>query len=641
MATTVPIIFKPSGHKKTERAMGGVASSAKKLAKVLGPLVLGAAIFKLGKSAISTAGEFEALKTRLTAMTGSVQEGTKLFDKFNKVAATTPFAVKNVVEAGASLQAFGVNSEKMIKPVSDLAAFMGLDIVDAAGAMGRAFAGGAGAADILRERGILQLIKDTQGIDDLTKLTLPEFRKALEKAMMDPDGKIAGATALLAETWQGKLSNMQDAWSRLLATVGDKMLPFAKDMVTKMTGVIESWIDTVKTVDWGATLNLENVGKLFSNLGKAISNIFGIIWKRLRKIGLGQFKKLGTDILGVFGDMFSNLILRWEVFSNTIDEGLIITFETLSAEIANFFIRMFNKIKEGYNAVAEFIGMEPLDMTPEIDIDTLIADNIEEIMRLHELLDATLNPDSEEMADNWEAMSDSILEQIARITEGVLVYKDTVADSGQVDGDGNIIPPGGVSKEQVDGQFELFSMMFKGRKKYQEAQAKLDAEAAARGKATFAKNLAIASGQFKEFKELQKAAGIAKILQIIPESVTTAYNEGLAAGKGWASIPTAILFAATALAAQMAQLSQLKSAAVGFSGQVTQPTTFLVGENGPENVEVTPLNAPNVRGGEAGGGGGQNINIVFEGNVMDEDYIIDTAIPMIRDAVRRGETLVD
>ena len=91
----------------------------------------------------------------------------------------------------------------------------------------------------------------------------------------------------------------------------------------------------------------------------------------------------------------------------------------------------------------------------------------------------------------------------------------------------------------------------------------------------------------------------------------------------------------------MAQLSQLKSAAVGFSGQVTQPTTFLVGENGPENVEVTPLNAPNVRGGEAGGGGGQNINIVFEGNVMDEDYIIDTAIPMIRDAVRRGETLVD
>ena len=124
------------------------------------------------------------------------------------------------------------------------------------------------------------------------------------------------------------------------------------------------------------------------------------------------------------------------------------------------------------------------------------------------------------------------------------------------------------------------------------------------------------------------------------ETVVTAYREGVAAGKGWLSIPTGVLFAATALAAQMAQVQKIKSAAVGFSGQVTEPTTFVVGEAGPENVEVTPLNAPNVRGGEAGGGG-QNVNIFFEGNVMDEDYIVDTAIPMIRDAVRRGETLVD
>ena len=60
---------------------------------------------------------------------------------------------------------------------------MGTDIVDASAAFGRAFAGGAGAADILRERGILQLIKDSEGIEDLSKLTLPEFRAALERAM--------------------------------------------------------------------------------------------------------------------------------------------------------------------------------------------------------------------------------------------------------------------------------------------------------------------------------------------------------------------------------------------------------------------------------------------------------------------------
>lgn len=57
----------------------------------------------------------------------------------------------------------------MIKPTSDLAAFMGTTATEAAQALGRAFAGGAGAADILRERGILQLIRDTKGIEDLSK----------------------------------------------------------------------------------------------------------------------------------------------------------------------------------------------------------------------------------------------------------------------------------------------------------------------------------------------------------------------------------------------------------------------------------------------------------------------------------------
>ena len=36
------------------------------------------------------------------------------------------------------------------------------------------------------------------------------------------------------------------------------------------------------------------------------------------------------------------------------------------------------------------------------------------------------------------------------------------------------------------------------------------------------------------------------------------------------------------------------------------------------------------------GGGGQ---IIFQGNVLSKDFIEDEAIPMIRDAVRRGHSL--
>ena len=119
---------------------------------------------------IQKSAQFEKVKVRLNAMFGSVEAGTEAFNTFNKIAATTPFTLEDVVEAGASLKAFGADAESLIKPVSDLAAFMGTTAAEAASALGRAFAGGAGAADILRERGILQLVRDSQGIEDLTKL---------------------------------------------------------------------------------------------------------------------------------------------------------------------------------------------------------------------------------------------------------------------------------------------------------------------------------------------------------------------------------------------------------------------------------------------------------------------------------------
>jgi len=154
--------------------LSGFEGAVAGIAKVTAALGAAYAALSTAGKAIGTAAEFEQLQTRLENMYGSVEKGREAFQKFQEVAATTPYSLQGVVEAGASLKAFGVDAEKMIKPVSDLAAFMGVDVVEAAQAFGRAMAGGAGAADILRERGILQLVKSFKGIDDLTKLTLPQ-----------------------------------------------------------------------------------------------------------------------------------------------------------------------------------------------------------------------------------------------------------------------------------------------------------------------------------------------------------------------------------------------------------------------------------------------------------------------------------
>ena len=183
---------------------------------------------------ISAMSGFEDAKVRLQGLMGSVEGAERAFKKFNDVASTTPFELSDVVNAGVTLKAFGADAEDLIKTILDLAASMGMNAVDAANAFGRAYAGGAGAADIFREKGILQIIKDFKGIEDITKLSLPQFRKAMIETLQNPAANIAGATDRMAGTFTGAFSNMSDSVIRLSAVIGDI---FIVDIMDSMRGI--------------------------------------------------------------------------------------------------------------------------------------------------------------------------------------------------------------------------------------------------------------------------------------------------------------------------------------------------------------------------------------------------------------------
>ena len=69
-------------------------------------------------------------------------------------------------------------------------------------------------------------------------------------------------------------------------------------------------------------------------------------------------------------------------------------------------------------------------------------------------------------------------------------------------------------------------------------------------------------------------------------------------------------------------------AAEGFDGVVTEPTLFMTGEAGAEYVDIEPT----VNEGAGRGGG----TVIFQGNILSQDFIEDEAIPMIREAIRKG-----
>mgnify|MGYP005997876927 CR=1 FL=1 len=89
---------------KLERQSDETKQSASELSSTFRNL-FGAAVLGAGaRSVVQTASNFESLRTRLVALKGSTEEGEKAFNQFTKIAATTPFQVQNVVEAGATLQ---------------------------------------------------------------------------------------------------------------------------------------------------------------------------------------------------------------------------------------------------------------------------------------------------------------------------------------------------------------------------------------------------------------------------------------------------------------------------------------------------------------------------------------------------------
>jgi hypothetical protein len=209
------------GFKKVERDGTRAFTNIGKVAKLAITGIAGAFVAKIAKKIVGTSAQFETLRLRLDQLKGSAEAGGKVFKDLVTFAAKTPFQLQELVEASANLESFGANAEDNIRLMGDLAVFMGITVPEAASAFGRAFAAGAGAADILRDRGVLTLIKMQSGIDDLTKLSLPEFRKVMRDVLADPSGRIAGGTAKLANTIEGKWSTLKDNITLIFKDIGD------------------------------------------------------------------------------------------------------------------------------------------------------------------------------------------------------------------------------------------------------------------------------------------------------------------------------------------------------------------------------------------------------------------------------------
>ena len=602
---------------------------------------------------------FEALETRLKSMTGSTDKAHQMMRKFRQVASTTPFAVQDITEAGVQLRAFGLNAEDTIKPVADLAAFMGTNAVEAASALGRAFAGGAGAADILRERGILQLIKDSQGIEDLSKITLPEFRKALINSLTDPTAGIEGATEQLSKTLVGSYSNMQDSVQDLAATFGDILAPTAIKILHNMKDAAEGLSEALKRMtetdiersirqleEFGASiedikkleaLQLEiNLRALNTELDKANVNFNTSreVQERINEINKenlelaqneiplqGQRTKLAVDLKVAYADHITQRdeLLKREFQSDLNSEKQIADQRKISVDAT----KLHHDLKKHHEAnlvsadKALGANRDKLDLN-EQELEALRT--IQTLLESIEILNIKLGAAQQGKTDEIEKEKDAVKELIETYKELFDKHKDNI--NLAISGFSNMTS---ALQSNVDAQMKSELESLKKTDAYKNASTDKQKKMEADKTAEFAR-------QRKRLWQMEKMANIASTTMNIAEAVT----------KALPNIPLAVLMGVMG-AVQLAAIASTPPPTFAQGGLIggrrhsqggtninAEQGEFVMSRNAVNAIGVENLN--NMNQGSSGGGTTININ----GGMISPEFVENELSEAIREAVRKG-----
>ena len=227
--------------KQTERAFGGIAAAATKLAVAFGGIQ--AARFVFAKTA-----ELESQSRSLAILAGSAEKAKQIIKELQQLGAVTPFTSTELIDSAKRLQAFGVEADKVVETTRRLA--------DASGATGAELSGLVTAYGQVQAKGRLQgeelLQFQERGIalqEELRKMygmTGEEFQKALSKGQVSAKavevalvnltsvgGKYANGAIAQSDTLQGRLSTLQDGIDGLARGIGTALSPAIKAVLNE------------------------------------------------------------------------------------------------------------------------------------------------------------------------------------------------------------------------------------------------------------------------------------------------------------------------------------------------------------------------------------------------------------------------
>lgn len=263
----------PNGLDKGKHALDGF----KKWAAGIG-VAAGAAFAYLAKTGVDAAMTMESITAQFRVMTGSAEKATSLISDIADFASKTPFTKLGLSEAGKTLMAFGLESEKVVPTLRMLGDVAGAD-QNRLNSLALVF-GQIQSTGKLMGQDLLQLIN--QGFNPLTVMakatgkSVADLKDLMAEGAISADdvtrafqiatsegGLFFGNLEAQSQTLAGKLSTLKDNVETALQNMAEAFFPLLKQLT-----------DAAIAIDWTPIVNgAQNVANAVGNLSELVDTL--------------------------------------------------------------------------------------------------------------------------------------------------------------------------------------------------------------------------------------------------------------------------------------------------------------------------------------------------------------------------------
>ena len=409
-------------------ALGKLASIATKAAAITAAAALatGVGVGAIIQKSIGKAAEIEGLETAFVPLLGSVKDARERMEDLSKFAAQTPFEIPEIAAASKTLETLtrgALSTGKGLTLVGDVASGTNAPFGELSVTIGRLYDG----LDSGRPVGeALARLQELGSISGTTRAKIEDLQKegakgesvwSVAEAALS---RFTGSMQLQSATWNGKLSNLSDTISMVMAEFGKPIMDSLKPYLDGAISRIESIRDVGRQVgeSLGSALDFARAafdnGKLGEVAGSGLKLAFlesvDVLGRGLRAAVAG----VGAALRELqIGSIVENALLSGVMKMGSVLKGVMADFAETMGRFDK--AKQFRNEEYGFDLASRGLASNASALLSDADLSA--AGSAFAGAFASSLGGAAVVPGLAEERERWESMTSDLRSQAAADAE--------------------------------------------------------------------------------------------------------------------------------------------------------------------------------------------------------------------------------